>query len=82
MAYATHEFFHTRGFLYVHTPLITASDCEGAGEQFTVTTMSVGESRIWGALTRGVCVWKVVVQIADHVPRFYEFFPQCVLFVL
>lgn len=39
MAYATHTFFHERGFLYVHTPLITASDCEGAGEQFHVTTM-------------------------------------------
>jgi asparaginyl-tRNA synthetase len=39
MAFATHTFFNERGFLYVHTPLITASDCEGAGEQFHVTTM-------------------------------------------
>lgn len=38
LAYATHEFFQTRGFLYVHTPIITASDCEGAGEMFAVTT--------------------------------------------
>lgn len=37
-AYAIHEFFQNRGFLYVHTPIITASDCEGAGEMFTVTT--------------------------------------------
>ncbi|CAD7952172.1 unnamed protein product [Amoebophrya sp. A120] len=39
LAYATHEFFRRRGFLYVHTPLITASDCEGAGEMFQVTTL-------------------------------------------
>lgn len=39
MAYATHKFFNDRGFVYVHTPLITAADCEGAGEQFTVSTM-------------------------------------------
>lgn len=39
LAYATHEFFRRRQFLYVHTPLITASDCEGAGEMFQVTTM-------------------------------------------
>ena len=39
MAFATHQFFHERGFVYVHTPLITAADCEGAGEQFTVTSL-------------------------------------------
>ncbi|CAE8596485.1 unnamed protein product, partial [Polarella glacialis] len=39
LAQATHEFFRSRGFLYVHTPLITAADCEGAGEMFQVTTM-------------------------------------------
>jgi len=39
LAQATHEFFRTRGFLYVHTPLITAADCEGAGEMFQVTTL-------------------------------------------
>jgi asparaginyl-tRNA synthetase len=38
-AYATHRFFQDRGFLYIHTPLITASDCEGAGEMFQVTTV-------------------------------------------
>lgn len=38
-AYAIHSFFHDRGFVYVHTPLITASDCEGAGEMFRVTTL-------------------------------------------
>jgi len=39
LAFATHEFFQKQGFLYVHTPLITASDCEGAGEMFQITTM-------------------------------------------
>ena len=39
MAFATHKFFNDRGLLYVHTPLITASDCEGAGEMFSVTTL-------------------------------------------
>jgi Aspartyl/asparaginyl-tRNA synthetases len=36
---AIHEFFQGKGFLYVHTPIITASDCEGAGEMFKVTTL-------------------------------------------
>ncbi|KAL3135150.1 hypothetical protein ABBQ32_008084 [Trebouxia sp. C0010 RCD-2024] len=39
LAHATHTFFQSRGFLYVHTPLITTSDCEGAGEMFQVTTL-------------------------------------------
>ena len=39
LAAATHEFFQGLGFLYVHTPIITASDCEGAGALFTVTTL-------------------------------------------
>jgi len=39
LAQATHEFFRSNNFLYVHTPLITAADCEGAGEMFQVTTM-------------------------------------------
>ena len=38
-AYAIHKFFNDRGFVYVHTPLITANDCEGAGEMFRVTTL-------------------------------------------
>ncbi len=39
-----HQFFQSRGFLYVQTPIITTSDCEGAGEMFTVTTLIKGES--------------------------------------
>lgn len=38
-AYAIHKFFNERGFVYAHTPLITTSDCEGAGEMFRVTTL-------------------------------------------
>ena len=41
MAYAIHEYFHSKGFVYLHTPLITESDCEGAGQMFQVTTMDL-----------------------------------------
>ncbi len=39
LSFAIHKFFQERGFVYVHTPLITSSDCEGAGEMFTVSTL-------------------------------------------
>ncbi len=41
MAYAIHKYFNDRGFYYMHTPIITASDCEGAGAMFQVTTMDL-----------------------------------------
>ena len=41
VAFAIHKFFNERGFVYVHTPLITGSDCEGAGEMFQVTTLDM-----------------------------------------
>ena len=41
MAYAVHSFFQENGFVYVNTPLISASDCEGAGAQFQVTTLDL-----------------------------------------
>lgn len=41
MAYAIHEYFHKNGFYYFHTPIITASDCEGAGAMFQVTTLDM-----------------------------------------
>ena len=40
-AYAIHSFFNERGFVYVHTPIVTASDCEGAGEMFRITTLDM-----------------------------------------
>ena len=39
MAFAIHQYFHSKGFVYWHSPLITAADCEGAGEMFQVTTL-------------------------------------------
>ncbi len=46
MAFAIHQFFQERGFVYVHTPIITASDCEGAGEMFRVVTMDGEKIRL------------------------------------
>ena len=43
IAYAIHKFFQEQDFVYVHTPLITGSDCEGAGEMFQVTTMDLNQ---------------------------------------
>ncbi|MDD6309302.1 MAG: asparagine--tRNA ligase [Clostridia bacterium] len=43
-AYAIHKFFQENGFVYVHSPIITGSDCEGAGEMFRVTTLEPGET--------------------------------------
>ena len=42
LAYAIHDFFRNRGFVYVHAPIITANDCEGAGELFRVTSLDLG----------------------------------------
>ncbi|MGI6705706.1 MAG: asparagine--tRNA ligase [Clostridia bacterium] len=42
-AYAVHKFFQERGFVYVHTPIITGSDCEGAGEMFRVTSLDLNQ---------------------------------------
>ena len=53
-AAAIHGFFHDRGFLYVHTPIITASDCEGAGEMFRVTTLDLANvPRVGGDAGKG-----------------------------
>jgi asparaginyl-tRNA synthetase len=43
MAYAIHKYFNDKGFFYLHTPIITGSDCEGAGEMFHVTTMGLNK---------------------------------------
>lgn len=56
MAYSIHRFFQERGFVYIHTPIVTASDCEGAGEMFRVVTMegnefNVGEEEFFGKPT-------------------------------
>jgi asparaginyl-tRNA synthetase len=46
LAYAVHQFFQERDFVYVQTPIITASDCEGAGELFRVTTLKPGKDKV------------------------------------
>lgn len=43
LSYAVHTFFRERGFCYVHTPIVTCSDCEGAGQMFQVTTLPIGK---------------------------------------
>ena len=43
MAFAIHQYFHDKGFVYFNTPLITASDCEGAGQMFQVTTLDLND---------------------------------------
>ncbi len=43
LAYSIHKFFQDRGFVYLHTPIITTSDCEGAGEMFQVTTLDLSK---------------------------------------
>jgi asparaginyl-tRNA synthetase len=43
LAFATHSFFQEKGFMYIHTPIITAADCEGAGKMFRVTTLDPNE---------------------------------------
>lgn len=48
LASATHAFFNSRGFAYVHTPIITASDCEGAGEMFEVKASQGGQEHFFG----------------------------------
>jgi asparaginyl-tRNA synthetase len=57
LAMAIHRFFHERGFYYVHTPIITASDCEGAGQMFRVSTLDAmrsGDHGIEGSRDRGI----------------------------
>ena len=49
MSYAVHKFFQEKGFYYVHTPIITASDCEGAGEMFQVTTLPINNPPVTDA---------------------------------
>lgn len=41
LSWATHQFFHSQGFLYLHTPLIITSDCEGVGEMFQVAALCI-----------------------------------------
>jgi asparaginyl-tRNA synthetase len=53
LAFATHEFFHRRGFIYCNTPLLTGADCEGAGEMFQVTTLLQSAKDVIADVKRG-----------------------------
>lgn len=68
LAYATHKFFQESGFLYVHTPIITASDCEGAGEMFQVGSLSLGQSCMFCAQTSkcNLCVHLCAYRTTAH----------------
>lgn len=54
LCWSIHNFFQQRGFLYVHTPIITTSDCEGAGEMFTVTTLLGHDGEVGSAQKESV----------------------------
>ena len=56
LSYAVHQFFHDRGFIQVHTPIITTSDCEGAGEMFQVTTGKQGNDQHFFGRPAGLTV--------------------------
>lgn len=56
LAFATHKFFNDNGFYYVHTPIITASDCEGAGEMFQVGGGVLSKGGKEGGGAGGACV--------------------------
>ena len=68
VSYAVHNFFQSRGFVYVHTPIITTSDCEGAGEMFTVTTLGGGP----GAADQGAKA-PAVTSAIDHRPSTIDY---------
>jgi aspartyl/asparaginyl-tRNA synthetase len=59
LAFATHQFFTTSGFQYVHTPILSASDCEGAGEMFQVggAGLTAGACVTAGMCAAGSTVW-------------------------
>ena len=69
MAMAIHRYFHDHGFFYFHTPLITASDCEGAGQMFQVTTQNLAHRQ----RTAGGRAWRhgprCHLHLRPHLPR-------------
>lgn len=67
LAFATHRFFQERGFLYVHTPIVTASDCEGAGEMFQVG--GCGWVAVGGWMGVLVSYWLVLQRSATAAQR-------------
>jgi asparaginyl-tRNA synthetase len=66
LACATHRFFDENGFLYVHTPIITTSDCEGAGEMFQVTTLFSQAEKLEKELKENPAPSKADIEAAKH----------------
>ena len=64
LSFAIHRFFNERGFFYVHTPIITTSDCEGAGEMFLVTSLEPGKLKDQDSLPM---IYDTHIQIIDAV---------------
>lgn len=80
LAYATHKFFQENGFFWLSSPIITASDCEGAGEQFCVTTLVCGASnRIHSKKTLALVSYlMLILQSHGAVYKYIElFFSAC-----
>ncbi len=78
--YAVHEFFHARHFAWVHTPLLTGSDCEGVGEMFRVTTLAPGDKNVEADFFNKTCSLTVSGQLeaealAMGLGRVYTFGP-------
>ena len=67
-AYGTHKFFNERGFMYIHTPIVTTSDCEGAGEMFQVTTLMPADPKVCMCLYVCPCIYicTCVLCVATH----------------
>ena len=74
---AIHDFFQSRGFLYIHTPIITTSDCEGAGEMFQVTTLDLARlAQLQTELDFGQVV--LAVQVAELTPGKHTAQPETI----
>ena len=65
LAYATHTFFQSSGFMYVHAPLITGADCEGAGEMFQVTSAAARSDAITPPPASDLPSWPLQVTTCD-----------------
>ena len=84
MAIAVHKYFHDHGFYYFHTPLITASDAEGAGEMFQVTTLDLDRVAKDGKVDYskdffGKSADGLVIQIAHSISQGFQFFIQIII---
>ena len=82
MAYAIHEYFNREGFYYFHTPLITASDCEGAGAMFQVTTLELGALSLGRIYTFGPTFRAENSNTPRHASEFWMIEPEAAFYEL